>query len=317
VWADNNFVRTLSNFHLPVVLRGGMRRRVRDPVTKRRAREQTDVDCNEQQADYCHTYHQIDKGNGAEAKYDLSTESHLHGWGLKLAARYFNMNINNAYKVYCYLYKKHHPDEVVMPLKDCIHNLTHSLLQRGYEMRQRGYGAPSNPTKDISSSTSSDGRSIRKDSKKQRFVGPAAAHGTSGMHTGARCSTTSTVCARAVYHQRAAFKKRKRLQPDRVHQSIPCIVRGKSDVSESGVRCMYKKCRGLDIKSNKRIVSYKTIYQCEECTAERGSPLWLCHTTKKLDGKHTVVSCHLRYHAEGKFIVGGTESSIVSNLTEE
>jgi hypothetical protein len=45
------------------------------------------------------------------------------------------MNINNAYKVYCYLYRKHHPDEVVMPLKDCIHNLTHSLLQRGDEMR--------------------------------------------------------------------------------------------------------------------------------------------------------------------------------------
>jgi hypothetical protein len=67
-----------------------MKRRVRDPVTKRRSREQTDVDCNEQQVDYCNTYHQIDKGNGAEAKYDLSTESHLHGWGPKLAARYFN-----------------------------------------------------------------------------------------------------------------------------------------------------------------------------------------------------------------------------------
>ena len=28
-----------------------------------------------------------------EAKYDLSTESPLHSWGPKLAARYFNMNI--------------------------------------------------------------------------------------------------------------------------------------------------------------------------------------------------------------------------------
>ncbi|MGK3737756.1 MAG: hypothetical protein ACI90V_004603, partial [Bacillariaceae sp.] len=28
----------------------------------------------------------IDKGNGAEAKYDLSTESDLHGWEPKLAA---------------------------------------------------------------------------------------------------------------------------------------------------------------------------------------------------------------------------------------
>ena len=89
VWADNNFVKTLSNFHSPTIVQGGMKRRVQDPVTKKRAREQTDVDCNAQQIDYCNTYHKIDKGNGAEAKYNLSTESHLHGWGPKLAARAF------------------------------------------------------------------------------------------------------------------------------------------------------------------------------------------------------------------------------------
>jgi hypothetical protein len=65
--------------------------------------------CPEQQETYCSTYHIIDKGNGAEAKYDISTGLHLHGWGPKLAARYFNMNLNNAYKVYCCLYEKHHP----------------------------------------------------------------------------------------------------------------------------------------------------------------------------------------------------------------
>ena len=208
-----------------------------------------------------------------------------------------------------------------MPLKDCIHNLTHSLLQRGEEMRRRGYGPPPNATKDISSSTSSDGRTIRKDSKKQRFSSaPAAAHGTGAVHAGTHRSSSSDVGARAVYHQRAAFKKRKRLQPDRVHQPIPCIVRGTSGTTGttgSGVRCMYKKCRGLDIKS-KRIVSYKTIYQCEECTAERGAPLWLCHTTKKINGVHTVVSCHLRYHAEKKFLVRATtECSVTSDLTQE
>jgi hypothetical protein len=47
------------------------------------------------------TYQKIDKENGAEAKkYDLPTESHLHSWGPKLAARsyHFNMNLDNAYK---------------------------------------------------------------------------------------------------------------------------------------------------------------------------------------------------------------------------
>jgi hypothetical protein len=76
VCADNIFVKTLSNFHSPTIVEGGMKRRVRDLVTKKRAREQSDVDCNAQQIDYCKTYHKIDKGNGAEAKYDLPTESH-------------------------------------------------------------------------------------------------------------------------------------------------------------------------------------------------------------------------------------------------
>jgi hypothetical protein len=123
-----------------------MKRRVRDSVTKRRDMVQSDADCNAQQIDYCKTYHHIDKGNGAEAKYNISTKLHLHVWVPKLAARYVNMNLNNSYKILYFLYKKYHPTEVVMPLKDCIHNLTHSLLQRGDEMRQRGYGAPPSAT---------------------------------------------------------------------------------------------------------------------------------------------------------------------------
>jgi hypothetical protein len=83
-------------------LRFFKKKRVRDRV-------QTDVDCNAQQIDYCKTYHHIDKGNGAEGKYDMLTESHLHGWRTKLAAGYSNINLNNAYKIFCFLYKKHHP----------------------------------------------------------------------------------------------------------------------------------------------------------------------------------------------------------------
>jgi hypothetical protein len=99
VWGDNNFVKTLSNFHSPVILKGGMKRKRRNPETKRRERDFSQVNCPIQQNTYCLTYHHIDKGNGAEAKYNMSTESHLHGWGPKLAARFFNMNLNNAYKI--------------------------------------------------------------------------------------------------------------------------------------------------------------------------------------------------------------------------
>jgi hypothetical protein len=47
-----------------------------------------------------------------------------------------------------------------MELKPCINNLTHSKLQEGEEMRQRGYGAPPSATKDITTSSSGEGRSI-------------------------------------------------------------------------------------------------------------------------------------------------------------
>ncbi|MGK3759270.1 MAG: hypothetical protein ACI8RD_011587 [Bacillariaceae sp.] len=97
--------------------------------------------------------------------------------------------------------------------------------------------------------------------------------------------------------------------------SMPMLVRGESEgeKSGSGARCDYKKCPGLNIKS-KRIVSYKTIYQCEQCTVEKKRPIFLCHTTKKIDGKHTVVSCHLKYHAEKEFLkaISSSECSLVS-----
>jgi hypothetical protein len=162
-------VKTLSDFHSPVILRGGMRRKKRNPRTKRRERDFSFVDCPDQQKTYCSTYHIFDKGNGAEAKYDISTESHLHGWPPKLAARYFNMNSNNAYKVYYCLYKKHHPGRDPMPLRDCINNLTHSLLQQGPSMRERGIGAPPNPVKIIETSSSGDGRKIQTDSSRPHF----------------------------------------------------------------------------------------------------------------------------------------------------
>jgi hypothetical protein len=104
----------------------------------------------------------------------------------------------------------------------------------------------------------------------------------------------------------------------RLHQSMPMLVRGEGGKRGSGPRCLYKKCPGLNIQS-KRIVSYKTIYQCEQCTVEKQRPFWLCHTTKRINGKDTVVSCHLKYHAEKNFLVStsATECTPISDLTDE
>jgi hypothetical protein len=138
-----------------------------------------------------------------------------------------------------------------MKLKHCINNLTHSLLQDGEEMRQRGVEAPPSATKNLDSSCSGEGRSIQSDSTRPAFLSPGA-HGTGAVHGATPCSSPSAVCPRAIYKQQLAFKRRKKIQPDRV-QPMPCIVRGTSDVSGSGVRCMYKKCPGLNIKSKRKV----------------------------------------------------------------
>ena len=81
----------------------------------------SDVDVPIQQWVYCNTYHDlIDKENGAEAKYDLDTENYQYGWSPKLAAPYFDMNLNNTYRIYKWLYNKYHPEDKAMGLKPCI-----------------------------------------------------------------------------------------------------------------------------------------------------------------------------------------------------
>jgi hypothetical protein len=51
----------------------------------------------------------------------------------------------------------------------------------------------------------------------------------------------------------------------------------------------------------------------------KNANVWLCHTTKKMNGKQTVVSCHLKYHTEMCFETTGsaTGSSVASGLTDE
>jgi hypothetical protein len=150
------------------------------------------------------------------------------------------MNLNNAYKIYCllykkHLYKKHHGGRKPMELKPCINNLTHSLLQEGEEMRQRGYGAPPGATKDISSTSSGEGRRIRSDSSRPAFSSPAA---TGAVESGTPQSTVSSISARYLYYQHTvssisarylyyqhtAFNQLKYFQPGRNHLSVPVVV---------------------------------------------------------------------------------------------
>ena len=68
-WADNAIVKTLSNFHSPVIINDGVQRRCK--IAGVRQRDAVGVPVPAQGKAYCETFHKIDKGNGAEAKYDL------------------------------------------------------------------------------------------------------------------------------------------------------------------------------------------------------------------------------------------------------
>jgi hypothetical protein len=131
-----------------------------------------------------------------------------------------------------------------MELKDCINNVTHSLLQEGEDIRQRSYGAPSSITKDLTSSTLTDGRAIRSDAKNQPFTSPTAGNGTGGTHAGTPRTPGSIQTPMGLYHQEVRFNNRKRDYISRVHQPMPCLVRGTGEKSGSGNHCRYKKCPG-------------------------------------------------------------------------
>ncbi len=75
VWSDNTLVRMLSNFHGPEILKVGMGvlQKKRNSNGKQE-RSKTEVLCPAQTQDYCNTFHLIDKGNGAEANYNLGGE---------------------------------------------------------------------------------------------------------------------------------------------------------------------------------------------------------------------------------------------------
>ena len=71
MWADNNIVKTLSNFHCPKILKEGVGVLQKKKVDDRREQTQSEVPCPDQNKDYSNTFHLINKGNGAKANYNM------------------------------------------------------------------------------------------------------------------------------------------------------------------------------------------------------------------------------------------------------
>ena len=92
-------------------------------ASKRRVRstafrtDPTTVPCSQQNVDnYSETLHLIGKGNGAEAKYDLTGQSRMDGWTPKLSCRLLNMNFSNLHRIYLALMEKNNPGRRPIPV---------------------------------------------------------------------------------------------------------------------------------------------------------------------------------------------------------
>ena len=122
LWADNNIVTTLSNFHSPTVLQEGegMLHRKKGGDGKRE-RVRTPVKCPAQNKTYSLSFHQIDKSNGKEAKYDLGGKSQTHNWCPKIVLRLFNIGNSNSCVYYERLLELYTPNRRKLKMKEAIY----------------------------------------------------------------------------------------------------------------------------------------------------------------------------------------------------
>jgi hypothetical protein len=78
---------------------------------------------------YCKVFHLIDKGNGKEAKCDMTGQSQLHNWAPKLVFCLFKMVLNNVYIICKDLAMRE--DRKCLPMGKVVKELVHGLCQCG------------------------------------------------------------------------------------------------------------------------------------------------------------------------------------------
>jgi hypothetical protein len=271
MWADNNIVKTLSNFHKPSILPAGSGVLRRRRVDGSREKDRTEVSCPTQQKDYSQTFHLIDKGNGKESKYDMGGQTKGHNWAPKLVMRYWNFNLGNAHTMYEALVSTYTPDRRKMDMDECVCFLAHSLMQRGDKMRSQ---VPEHPnfSRDLTNVFDfGSGRKIRSNAK-----GTIA----KGVPRGRSIPAPN---------QRERQLKAKQSKEEwRVHQSLAGVCRG---------RCAWMNCTGLKSDA-KRKRSKLTNMRCEQCSAEKGKQIYLCNDVKNGETNNCHIAYHRKYHTK-------------------
>ena len=112
VWSNNCLVlqKVIKLSEPIIVVDGLMRKKMGDNDVQEK--HQSPVNAPKQNVDYSNTFHQIDKGNMIESRYVLGKQgSKKHGWSPKLLFIFFNMTLNNAYKIYSVFHERKHQQD--------------------------------------------------------------------------------------------------------------------------------------------------------------------------------------------------------------
>jgi hypothetical protein len=281
MWADNNIVTTLSNCHSPNFLKvgDGVMRRKRN-LDKSRDQHQSAVKIPEQTKAYTRKFFKIDHRNLKDAKYDLKGQSKKHNWSPKLGLRFFNVNTGNASLYYQRLCALYTPDRRIIPSRERMAALAHTLCQRGSPMRSCSVIHPPVYRNMACVFNGDVGKKMRMDAQGMisRSVIP-----TQG-------SRASRVLAAVAIMKANRYRQQKR-SPWRKHQSVACERRG---------RCTYSKCPCRLNSTAEERRSANTNMRCEECSIECGRDIFLCNGIKgKVQGSNNrweVSVCHLEFH---------------------
>ena len=266
LWADNNIVKTLSNFHSPTILKVGEGVLRRRRVDGKREQVRTKVQTTAQHKVYSETFHLIDKGNGKEGKYDMGGHTKGHNWAPKLSMRFWNFGMGNAHTIYSALHDKHTPNRRKLCMGECVNILAHSLMQAGEPMRSYSAEHPQTSRHLGGLWDWGAGRRIRSDCQW------TVARGTRGP--------------RFVSHEARGggdLRKKRKKAKWRVHQSFAHSKKG---------RCCFVNCPGRKKSKAKVKRSYDTYMRCEECSVAAGKDIYLCNNVKS----GTPVLCHLAHH---------------------
>ena len=183
---------------------------------------------------YCETFHLIDKGNGVESGYTMANGgSKSHGSTPKLSSRFFNKTLNNAYKIYSTLHKRHHQQgqrnvgRRLKPLtiNQAVEAVCWSFLQKGEAVRTWKATYPP-PTRNLQFVMDvNGGNKIRTD-----IEGTYDKPVTHNHH-----AVTALTTQQNSRHQEKRMNKKKKSYPWYTHQS---------ECQETKAVCKFEECPG-------------------------------------------------------------------------